>query len=189
MKVTGNRGVYMPSWLVSHVYLSCRCGVGLFFRFDCYSFDIPNREEDEAGLLKAASWINDLITLEGKDSNIPPERIVIGGISQGGAVGLLAGLTSQRQLAGIFALSTYIPLRGKISQVCRFNRHLDFRIWNIFKDVFSPGFVNSYLLGTWRCGQTGGLFFFERMCWKTGVWAGRPVHFRHGSFGRRNPTR
>ena len=88
-----------------------------FSRFDCYSFDIPNRAEDEEGLYRAVNWINNLISIEETEYNIPPNRIIIGGLSQGGAVSLLTTITIEKPLAGLFALSTYIPLRRKTPEV------------------------------------------------------------------------
>jgi len=99
MSVTGNSGKVMPSW------------------FDCYSFDIPNRAEDEEGLYRAVNWINKLISIEETEHNIPPNRIIIGGLSQGGAVSLLTTITIKKPLAGLFALSTYIPLRRKTPEI------------------------------------------------------------------------
>ncbi|KAF9458712.1 acyl-protein thioesterase 1 [Collybia nuda] len=98
MPVTGNRGAIMPSW------------------FDCYSFDIPNRSEDEEGLYKAVALINDIITREER-SGVPSHRIIVGGLSQGSAVSMLLGLTTQRPLAGVFILSGYIPLRRKVKEI------------------------------------------------------------------------
>ncbi|KAI3479833.1 hypothetical protein L1887_58080 [Cichorium endivia] len=47
---------------------------------------------------------------------IPSERIVVGGFSQGGrAIALLTGLTNQIAVAGVAALSTWLPLRAKIA--------------------------------------------------------------------------
>ncbi len=43
------------------------------------------------------------------DSGIPPERIVLAGFSQGGVIALHAGLRFPSRLAGIMALSTYLP--------------------------------------------------------------------------------
>jgi predicted esterase len=88
------------------------------FRFDCYSFDIPNRPEDEAGLYRSAGQINDIISAEVKNHNIPSNRIIIGGLSQGSAVSVLTALTSTRPLAGVFVLSGYIPLRKKVKEAC-----------------------------------------------------------------------
>jgi predicted esterase len=85
-------------------------------RFDLYSFDIPNRPEDETGLFAAVRQINDLIDAEIR-SGISPHRIVVGGISQGAALSILTGLATERKLAGVFVLSGYIPLRGKAISV------------------------------------------------------------------------
>ncbi|KAF8637099.1 hypothetical protein AX17_003004 [Amanita inopinata Kibby_2008] len=98
MPVTGNGRKVMPSW------------------FDCLSFDIANRSEDEEGLFKAAGWVNEIIAAE-KKSGIPPNRIIIGGLSQGGALALLTGLTTSEPLAGVFLLSAYVPLRRKIKDI------------------------------------------------------------------------
>lgn len=89
----------------------------IFSRFDCYSFDIPNRADDEEGLYRAVNWINELISIEETEHNIPPNRIIIGGLSQGGAVSLLTTITIKKPLAGLFALSTYVPLRTKTPEV------------------------------------------------------------------------
>jgi len=99
MAVTGLNREIMPSW------------------FDYYSFDIPNRAEDEKGLYSAVAWVNELISIEETQHHIPPERIIIGGLSQGGAVSLLTSITIQKPLAGLFALSTYIPLRKKTPEI------------------------------------------------------------------------
>ncbi len=53
----------------------------------------------------------DLVNEEIK-AGIPPERIFIGGFSQGGATALYTALTSQLKFAGVIALSTWLPLHG-----------------------------------------------------------------------------
>jgi predicted esterase len=90
----------------------------LAFRFDCYSFDISDRSEDEPGLNLAARHIDDIISTEVKDYNIPASQIIIGGISQGSAVSIFTALTTTHRLAGIFILSGYIPLRKKAKEAC-----------------------------------------------------------------------
>jgi phospholipase/carboxylesterase len=40
---------------------------------------------------------------------IGPERILLAGFSQGGAIALAAGLRRKQPLAGLIALSTYLP--------------------------------------------------------------------------------
>lgn len=80
--------------------------------------------EDEAGLLKSTEEIKKMIKAEndgtGKDLNgqkIGSDRIVVGGFSQGGAISLLAGLTNPAAVAGVAALSTWLPLRAKIAAI------------------------------------------------------------------------
>ncbi len=49
---------------------------------------------------------------------IARNRIIVGGFSQGGAVALFSSLTVPKpSLAGVLALSTWLPLHKKISQV------------------------------------------------------------------------
>ena len=118
MPVTGNSGMIMPSWFAWFFSQPRSRCISIFFsRFDCYSFDIPNRPEDEEGLYRAVNWINKLISIEETEHNIPPNRIIIGGLSQGGAVSLLTTITTKKPLAGLFALSTYVPLRRKTPEV------------------------------------------------------------------------
>ena len=88
-----------------------------FHRFDVYSPDHVNRQEDEVGLHRAASMLNGLIEEEHHKHGIPYARIFIGGISQGGAVSLLTAVTTLHPIGGVFALSSYITLRKKIPEV------------------------------------------------------------------------
>jgi len=67
--------------------------------------------EDEAGLRASQKLTDELI----RDQGMPANRIVLAGFSQGGAVTLLAGLRYPERLAGLLALSTYLPLAGKLS--------------------------------------------------------------------------
>ena len=45
---------------------------------------------------------------------IPASRIVLAGFSQGGAIAFQTGLRHPQRLAGIMALSTYLPLAGTV---------------------------------------------------------------------------
>jgi predicted esterase len=67
-------------------------------------------------MLRTVYSINKLVSAE-VDAGIEPERIVVAGFSQGAAMSLLVGLSSERKLAGIAALSGWMPLRGKIKAV------------------------------------------------------------------------
>ncbi|XP_038613789.1 acyl-protein thioesterase 2 isoform X1 [Tachyglossus aculeatus] len=94
--VTLNMKMVMPSW------------------FDLMGLS-PDSPEDEAGIKKAAENIKALIEHEVK-SGIPPDRIVLGGFSQGGALSLYTALTCPHQLAGIVALSCWLPLHRAFPQ-------------------------------------------------------------------------
>lgn len=72
--------------------------------------------EDEDGLLNARKYVESLID-DLVAQGIPPNRIVLGGFSQGHAVTLLTGLTSEKyagKLAGLVCLSGYLPLHDRI---------------------------------------------------------------------------
>lgn len=47
----------------------------------------------------------------------PPDRIVLGGFSQGGAVALFTGFTSQHTLAGVVVTSGWVPALGSLESV------------------------------------------------------------------------
>jgi phospholipase/carboxylesterase len=67
------------------------------------------RREDEAGLRESMRLVSELIDRE-VARGVPARRIVLGGFSQGCAVTLGAGLRHPQQLAGLAALSGYLPL-------------------------------------------------------------------------------
>ena len=64
--------------------------------------------DDAAGLEESVARVAALVAAE-RALGIAAERIVIAGFSQGGAVALHAGLGATEPLAGIVALSTYLP--------------------------------------------------------------------------------
>lgn len=84
-------------------------------RFDIFSFGFKG-PEDETGILRSRDEVNMLITQEVAE-DLPANRIVIGGFSQGGAITLATGLTTPRQLAGLAVLSGWFPIREKIKDV------------------------------------------------------------------------
>jgi phospholipase/carboxylesterase len=67
------------------------------------------RQEDAAGVHASIAQVEALIAREG-ERGVPPSRVVLAGFSQGGAIALAAGLRRPIPLAGIVALSTYLPL-------------------------------------------------------------------------------
>jgi phospholipase/carboxylesterase len=87
--VTINMGMRMPAW-----YDILQLGGG---------------KEDEAGIRESQAQIEALITGEMK-RGIPRDKIVLAGFSQGGAIVLQTALRQREKLAGVMALSTYLPL-------------------------------------------------------------------------------
>jgi len=100
--VSLNHGMRMPAW------------------FDIRGLG-PTTPEDEDGIVKAALALNELVDKE-IASGIPPNRIVIGGFSQGGATALYSALTADKDYAGIVALSTWLPLHSKFPGRCKSNK-------------------------------------------------------------------
>ncbi|MFC3684081.1 alpha/beta hydrolase [Hydrogenophaga luteola] len=67
------------------------------------------RREDEPGLRESQAIVQQLLDREAQ-RGVPPGRTVLMGFSQGCAMTLLAGLRAPQQLAGLVALSGYLPL-------------------------------------------------------------------------------
>jgi phospholipase/carboxylesterase len=80
--------------------------------FDIIGLD-RRSEEDEAGIRESSGRIRDLVVRE-KERGVPADRIVLAGFSQGGAIALHAALREPEGLAGVLALSTYLPLAGRV---------------------------------------------------------------------------
>ena len=70
--------------------------------------------EDEKGIRASQGLLGKLIERE-KSRGIPASRIVLAGFSQGGAIVLQAALRYPERLAGVLALSTYLPLAAKLA--------------------------------------------------------------------------
>ena len=94
MPVTINGGMAMRAW------------------YDVYGLDGPQRE-DEAGIRASQARVEALLARE-KARGVSAARIVLAGFSQGGAVALQTGLRHAERLAGVVALSTYLPLAGAL---------------------------------------------------------------------------
>lgn len=67
------------------------------------------RRADERGVRESQAQIETLIEREAA-RGIPASHVILAGFSQGGAIALQTGLRHERPLAGIMALSTYLPL-------------------------------------------------------------------------------
>mmetsp|Transcript_2175 Transcript_2175/g.8527 ORF Transcript_2175/g.8527 Transcript_2175/m.8527 type:complete len:230 (-) Transcript_2175:532-1221(-) len=76
--------------------------------------DVKNLEEgtpeDKEGFIECVGMVNKIIQEE-KAAGIDPSSIVVGGFSQGGAVALTSLARLEEKIAGIVALSTWLPLR------------------------------------------------------------------------------
>lgn len=70
-------------------------------------------QQDEAGLRTADAALHALIRRE-NERGVATRRIVLAGFSQGGALALYAGTRYPESLAGIIALSCYLPLAGSL---------------------------------------------------------------------------
>jgi len=90
MPITWNSGYVMPAW------------------YDISGSDLVSKQ-DSQGIAKSAVSISELIDDQFK-SGIKYENIVLAGFSQGCAMALHTGLSFQHKLAGIVALSGYLPL-------------------------------------------------------------------------------
>jgi len=87
--VTINGGMSMRSW------------------YDILEMSL-DRKVDIDGIYQSADLIEPLIQRE-IDLGIPSANILLAGFSQGGVIALHVGLRHSQQLAGIVALSTYLP--------------------------------------------------------------------------------
>jgi len=93
--VTINNGYVMRAW------------------YDIKGFG-PERAEDDAGIRESEGVVKRYIEQE-IAQGIPASKIVIAGFSQGGAVALQTGVRYPQRLAGVMALSTYLPLRASVA--------------------------------------------------------------------------
>ena len=91
-----------------HMPVTCNGGYVMRAWYDIISLESNARRIDEAGIIASRETIRGLIEFE-KSRGIPVDRIFIAGFSQGGAVAYTTALTHPEKLAGVIALSTYIP--------------------------------------------------------------------------------
>jgi phospholipase/carboxylesterase len=92
--VTVNAGYVMRAW------------------YDIRSFT-PEGRADAAGLAESVEQVNAYLQTE-IARGIAASRIVLAGFSQGSAVALSAGLRHPGRLAGLLALSTYLPFPERL---------------------------------------------------------------------------
>lgn len=73
------------------------------------------RQEDERGIRESQNPVEQLIEKE-VGRGIPANRIVLAGFSQGGVITLQTGLRYSKRLAGLLALSCYLPLAATLEK-------------------------------------------------------------------------
>ena len=81
--------------------------------YDIFGFDLLSKQ-DEAGTRQSIAQVDALIARE-QERGVPSERILLAGVSQGGAIALAGGLRHPQKLAGIIALSTYLPIAATLA--------------------------------------------------------------------------
>ena len=94
--ITINQGYQMPGW------------------YDISSLSIVD-QEDEAGIKESSEILKQLCEAQ-EAEGIESGRIIVAGFSQGGAIALHCGCRYPRPLAGIMALSTYMPLPDQLAE-------------------------------------------------------------------------
>ncbi len=94
MPVSINGGMMMRAW------------------YDILQADLTRRVDME-GIMASVERIAHLLASENQ-KGIPVENIVLAGFSQGGVIALQTALHLNLPLAGVMALSTYLPLRDSI---------------------------------------------------------------------------
>jgi len=92
--VTINQGMRMRAW------------------YDIFQFG--GGREDDKGVRESQALIEKMIAEEVK-RGIPESKIVLAGFSQGGAIVLQTALRHPKRLAGVMALSTYLPLAATLT--------------------------------------------------------------------------
>lgn len=93
--ITVNGGMRMPGW------------------YDISGFEIAQRQ-DEVGIRESITQIETLIARE-KERGVASRNIILAGFSQGAAMALSVGLRHANTLAGIVALSGYLPLAEQLA--------------------------------------------------------------------------
>lgn len=88
--VTINNGMRMRAW------------------YDIRDMNLANRA-DEVGVDESVAQTEALIAREA-ERGIPASRLLLAGFSQGGAIALATALRREQPLAGVIALSTYLPM-------------------------------------------------------------------------------
>lgn len=127
--VTINGGMIMPAW------------------YDILDASI-DRKIDHAQILVSAGRIDALIDRE-IERGVDSRRIVLAGFSQGGAVAYHVALSSQRPLAGLLALSTYLATFDLIKP-SPVTHDMPILVGHGLYDMIVPEFLGQHAIKTLR---------------------------------------
>jgi phospholipase/carboxylesterase len=117
--VTINNGVVMRAW------------------YDILGFG-PGRPEDEKGIRSSERAVTTYVDQE-IAAGIVPNRIVVAGFSQGGAIALQTALRYPKRLAGVMALSTYLTLRESLAnEASAANKDIPILMCHGLRDAIVP---------------------------------------------------
>ena len=101
--------------------VTCNGGYVMRAWYDIVSLEANSRKIDNAGIVTSRQAIRNLIARENQ-RGIPSRQIFIAGFSQGGAIAYATALTHPERLAGVIALSTYIPNPGLVAEFTEANK-------------------------------------------------------------------
>lgn len=96
--ITMNGGYVMPGW------------------FDIYELGNPDAKQDTVGFYKSCEVLKTLIKEQIELYNVPAEKIILGGFSQGAAVALATVSLLDFKIGGVVALSGFCPVRDSLEQ-------------------------------------------------------------------------
>ncbi|ODV66645.1 acyl-protein thioesterase 1 [Hyphopichia burtonii NRRL Y-1933] len=100
MPVSVNFGMSMTSW------------------FDMFGFT-PDSQQDTEGFLKSIEVLKQAIKEQIEVHNVPSEKIIIGGFSQGAAISLATLALLDIKIGGVVALSGFVTIKDKIKELHR----------------------------------------------------------------------
>lgn len=125
MPVTINNGYEMRAW------------------YDIYSLT-DSQKIDKAGISHSVTAVTELIEAE-VARGISSNRIVLAGFSQGAAIAITTGIRYSHPLAGIVALSGYLPLgKASFDQATPANKKIPIFIAHGTEDLVVPYVAGEY---------------------------------------------
>lgn len=98
--------------------VSINAGMPMRAWFDVHSLDFLDRLTpiDSEGISESCEALEELVERE-EARGIGRENIILAGFSQGGAIAARTALLADRPVAGVIALSTYLPLAEELRPV------------------------------------------------------------------------